>query len=145
MTTAATDTNGDVSFTFNPATLAGGQVITATATSSNGNTSEFSACKAVAAAGDIQFTNATYQVNENGGPAAITLTRVGGSSAEIRPVVTPASAPPAFGTGALTRSRSPGPALMLGFLGGEAVGSPFARKTRERSRGPLDRPPARCA
>src|SRR5207302_9684154 len=37
----------------------------------------------VAAAGDIQFTDATYQVNENDGPAAITLTRVGGSSGSI--------------------------------------------------------------
>ncbi|HVS81721.1 MAG TPA: LamG-like jellyroll fold domain-containing protein [Pyrinomonadaceae bacterium] len=91
MTTAATDSNGDVSFTFHPSVLTIGQFVTATATNSGTpfNTSEFSACFAVAngsaGAGDIQFTSATYTVAENvaGGMAAITLTRVGGSNGSI--------------------------------------------------------------
>ncbi|PYS82429.1 MAG: hypothetical protein DMF70_08025, partial [Acidobacteria bacterium] len=90
MTTAATDSNGDVSFTFHPSVLTIGQSVTATATSDvGGNTSEFSACAAIIngapGAGDIQFTSATYTVAENvpGGMAAITLTRVGGTNGSI--------------------------------------------------------------
>jgi CSLREA domain-containing protein len=41
------DSNGDISFTFNPTDLTIGQFITATATDGNGNTSEFSKCAQV--------------------------------------------------------------------------------------------------
>jgi CSLREA domain-containing protein len=86
------NTTGDASFTFHPSTLTVGQVVTATATSTGAqfNTSEFSACATVqsgdAGAGDIQFTSATYSVNENdpGGVAAITLTRVGGTNGQVQ-------------------------------------------------------------
>jgi CSLREA domain-containing protein len=86
------NTTGDASFTFHPTTLTVGQVVTATATSSGAqfNTSEFSACATVqsgdAGAGDIQFTSATYTINENdpGGVAAITLTRVGGTNGQVQ-------------------------------------------------------------
>lgn len=44
VTTGTTDGSGNVSFTFNPTSLASGQVITATATDASNNTSEFSAC-----------------------------------------------------------------------------------------------------
>jgi CSLREA domain-containing protein len=95
-TSEATDgTTGDASFTFHPAgTLFVGQVVTATATSTGASfsTSEFSACFAVSdgssGAGDIQFTSATYTVNENGGVAAISLTRVGGTNGQIQATFT---------------------------------------------------------
>src|SRR5205085_2755540 len=94
ITTGATDTNGNVSFTFHPdashaAAMTGVSVITATATSTGAffDTSEFSACVAVAdgsaGAGDIQFTSATYTIGEAGGTAAITVTRVGGSNGSV--------------------------------------------------------------
>jgi CSLREA domain-containing protein len=87
LTTGTTDANGDVAFTFHPAALTAGQVVTATATDADGNTSEFSQCFAVAggAAGQIEFTSATYNVAENvaGGMAAVTVTRTGGSDGAI--------------------------------------------------------------
>src|SRR6185503_1213600 len=82
-------TTGDVSFTFHPATLAVGDIVTATATSTGAldSTSEFSACALVVSGntnvGDIQFTSATYSVSESGPVAAITLTRVGGTNGQI--------------------------------------------------------------
>ena len=75
ITTGVTDSNGDVAFTFHPAVLTIGQVVTATATSTGASfsTSEFSACSPVtdgsSGAGDIQFTSATYSVAENVRPA----------------------------------------------------------------------------
>jgi CSLREA domain-containing protein len=85
--TPATDgTTGDVSFTFNPGSLSAGQVITATATDSSGNTSEFSACLTVVAGvpGTIQFaaanTNDT-ETNSGSHPVNIAVTRSGGDGA----------------------------------------------------------------
>ena len=85
MTTGTTDGNGDVSFTFHPTSMSVGQVITATATSTTGNTSEFSACITVitGTAGIIEFVSTTYNVNENAGPAQITFKRTGGSDGSI--------------------------------------------------------------
>ena len=85
VTTGITDGSGNVFFTFNPATLSPGDIVTATATDSNGNTSEFSQCKPVGAGspGDIQFTSPTYTVGEAGPTAAITVDRVGGSDGAI--------------------------------------------------------------
>jgi CSLREA domain-containing protein len=83
--TGMTDANGDVSFTFHPSALSVGQSITATATDSGGNTSEFSQCVAVAGGipGTIEFTSATYSVDENDGIAVITVKRTGGSQGSI--------------------------------------------------------------
>ncbi|MFL6209445.1 MAG: Calx-beta domain-containing protein [Pyrinomonadaceae bacterium] len=87
LTTDPTDGSGNVSFTFHPTTLSAGQVVTATATDTSGNTSEFSQCVTVAGgtAGQILFTSLTYSVAENvaGGMAAITVTRTGGSDGAI--------------------------------------------------------------
>jgi hypothetical protein len=94
MTTAQTNASGDVSFTFHPDVthapfMTIGSVITATATATGVfvDTSEFSACFTVAdgssGAGEIQFTDATYTVDEDQSTASITVTRVGGSNGAI--------------------------------------------------------------
>ena len=56
-TTATTGANGDALWSFNPSSLTGGEIITATATDSDGNTSEFSACFTATAVafGEIKF------------------------------------------------------------------------------------------
>src|SRR5207237_9102060 len=81
--TGTTDANGDVSFTFHPASLTVGQFVTATATDNVGNTSEFSACATVAGrhAGTVQLRSPPYSIAENdpAGVAHITVRRVGGS------------------------------------------------------------------
>jgi len=83
--TGMTDGNGDVSFTFNPSALTAGQFITATATDTSGNTSEFSQCFASAGGtpGAIVFTSSTYTVGEGGGTAHLNVTRSGGSDGSI--------------------------------------------------------------
>jgi CSLREA domain-containing protein len=79
VTTGNTDGSGDVGFTFNPATLNLGDVITATATDVNGNTSEFSACFTVAFP-DITFNASgnlsagTYNNVTINSPAVVTMT-----------------------------------------------------------------------
>jgi len=86
LTASTTNASGDVTpFTFHPASLTAGQVVTATASDSLGNTSEFSACFTVVAgtAGTIQFSSSTYSVGEGATPAVISVTRVGGSSGAI--------------------------------------------------------------
>ncbi|MDX6443533.1 MAG: trimeric autotransporter adhesin [Blastocatellia bacterium] len=100
-------TTGDGSFTFHPAFLTVGQVVTATATTTGAffNTSEFSACSSVIdgspGAGDIQFTSATYSVAENVAglhQAAITLTRVGGTNGSISSTFTTSNGTATSGT-----------------------------------------------
>ena len=49
VTTGTTDGSGNVAFTYSPATLNVGDTVTATATDSSGNTSEFSTCGVVTA------------------------------------------------------------------------------------------------
>ncbi len=85
MTTGTTDGSGNVGFTFHPATMNVGQSITATATSTTGNTSEFSQCFTVTTgtAGVVEFVSAGYNVNENAGPAQITFKRTGGTDGSI--------------------------------------------------------------
>lgn len=76
-----TNASGDAGFTFNVANAdLIGPVFTATATDSNGNTSEFSQCQTAVgnSPGALQFSAPTYNVNENGGTATITVTRTGG-------------------------------------------------------------------
>jgi Peptidase family C25/Calx-beta domain len=55
LNTGATDVNGDVAFNFTTS-LTAGQVITATATDANGNTSEYSACSTVTSS-DVVFNS----------------------------------------------------------------------------------------
>jgi CSLREA domain-containing protein len=86
--TGNTDANGDVSFTFHPTTLSVGDVITATATDPNNNTSEFSACTTTVAGtpGTLQFSSATYSTAEgNSGShnVTVTVTRAGGSDSAV--------------------------------------------------------------
>jgi CSLREA domain-containing protein len=85
LTTNNTDANGDVSFTFHPTSLTLGQAVTATATDSGGNTSEFSQClnTLTGNAGTVQFSQPTYTAAEPDGVAHITVKRVGGSDGSI--------------------------------------------------------------
>ncbi len=79
-TTANTDANGSASFSVQfPVSFPTGSVITATATDSVGNTSEFSLCRVVNAPGTVQFLNAFYSVQEQGGVATITVSRTFGT------------------------------------------------------------------
>ncbi|MGB8507644.1 MAG: hypothetical protein WCD76_04505, partial [Pyrinomonadaceae bacterium] len=72
VTTGTTDGSGNVSFTFSPATLTIGQVVTATATDASGNTSEFSPCAPVtvlayrSAASGNWNANSTWEQSSDG-------------------------------------------------------------------------------
>ncbi|MFL6209441.1 MAG: Calx-beta domain-containing protein, partial [Pyrinomonadaceae bacterium] len=87
LTTDTTATDGNVSFTFHPATLNAGDIITATTTDDSGNTSEFSQCVTAqgGSAGFIAFTSPSSSVPENvaGGMAAIIVSRSGGTAGSI--------------------------------------------------------------
>jgi CSLREA domain-containing protein len=65
MTTGNTDANGDVGFVFNPAALADGQFVTATATAANGHTSELSVCFAEDTTPPIVTPNVTGTLGNN--------------------------------------------------------------------------------
>ncbi|MEN3332223.1 MAG: hypothetical protein V7641_1588 [Blastocatellia bacterium] len=83
-TSVTTDANGNAIINFiSSMTLASGRVITATATDSAGNTSEFSPCDSSNATGSAQFSSATYKVLEDVGSAVITVIRVGGSKGTL--------------------------------------------------------------
>jgi CSLREA domain-containing protein len=83
-TTADTGANGDALWSLNPTNLNAGDFITATATDSLGNTSEFSACFQATGfnAGTIQFVNAPYADSETNADHTVTITvsRTGGSN-----------------------------------------------------------------
>lgn len=82
-TTVTTDAMGNATFKTDVATpVVSGQFVTATATDPQGNTSQFSnAIPAVPA--QLQFSAATYAVNEADGAATITVTRAGGSGGTV--------------------------------------------------------------
>lgn len=85
--TASITTNGagtaPIDSTFLTAVPAG-QFITATATDSNGNTSEFSNAIVVQSLpGQLQFSMSNYVVDETAGTATITVTRANGSSGTV--------------------------------------------------------------
>jgi Calx-beta domain len=78
-TTAVTGANGVANYSANiPVVLKSGQLVTATATDSFGNTSEFSS-PITEVFGTVQFQMASYTVSEGVGTATIVATRSGGS------------------------------------------------------------------
>ena len=77
--TALTGADGLASYSANvPTLLKSGQLVTATATDSAGNTSEFSS-PITEVFGTVQFEMASYVVSEGAGTATIVATRSGGS------------------------------------------------------------------
>src|SRR5262249_22311044 len=82
--TVTTDSNGNATIdaTF-PIPLQSGRVITATATDSVGNTSEFSPCNSSDAAGTVQFSASSIKVIEDIGLLNINVLRRGGSSGSL--------------------------------------------------------------
>ncbi|HZI60435.1 MAG TPA: Calx-beta domain-containing protein [Pyrinomonadaceae bacterium] len=74
--------NASIDVTF-PIALPSGRVISATATDPNGNTSEFSAAPASAAAGSVQFGFDSFFVIEDVGMATVTVQRAGGFSGNL--------------------------------------------------------------
>ena len=80
-----TDAGGNGAFDLTFAlSLPANQVVTATATSPTGNTSEFSACFAAApAAGSLSFSVGTLFVSESAGQASFVVNRTGGTAGSI--------------------------------------------------------------
>jgi photosystem II stability/assembly factor-like uncharacterized protein len=83
-TQVRTDAGGNASFDVTlTAQLAQGRVVTATATDSAGNTSEFSPCDASAAAGSVEFSSTDFNVLEDAGAAVVRVLRTGGSRGTV--------------------------------------------------------------
>ena len=83
-TNVTTDAGGNGAFvvTLN-GTIPLGRVVTATATDSAGNTSEFSACVAVTSAGALLIANPTVSVGEGAGSATINVSRISGATGGV--------------------------------------------------------------
>jgi len=79
-----TDRNGNASINTVLSVLPTGNYVTATATSSDNNTSEFSPCALVGgpSAGQFQFDAASYVYYETSGEALITVTRSNGNTGQ---------------------------------------------------------------
>jgi hypothetical protein len=79
-----TDANGNADVSITVPIFTPWQFITATATDSNNNTSEFSKCRQVNEShGTLNFSHLSYSVNESAGSATITVTRTGGSGGTV--------------------------------------------------------------
>jgi hypothetical protein len=118
-----TDATGAASFntTFASATTVG-HAVTATATNTaTGDTSEFSACRAITnpPSGTVQFDSATYSVNESAGTATVTVTRTGGSFGAVTvsyaSAADTATAPADFASAAGTLTFADGDAAPKSF------------------------------
>ncbi len=80
-----TDANGNGSFGVAMSIpLQAGQVITATATDSAGNTSEFSPCDTSKATGSVHFATGSLRVIEDVGFVTVNVLRTGGSTGTLR-------------------------------------------------------------
>ena len=101
--TTGADCNASINVTL-PVNIPAGEVITATATDPQGNTSEFSACRALSAPPTVQFSAATFTVGESEGTATITVTRAGDTSGAV--TVNYATANGTAGGGAACGSNS---------------------------------------
>ncbi len=83
-TPVTTDANGNATINATFAVPLGeDRVVTATATDSEGNTSEFSAGDATSAVGNVQFSVSSIQVNEDLGLLTVTVLRKGGSAGSL--------------------------------------------------------------
>lgn len=79
-TTTNTDANGNSNFSAQfPVSIPQGSVVTATATDSAGNTSEFSVCNVVNAPGSVQFISSLQLVVEQAGSITVNVSRTLGS------------------------------------------------------------------
>jgi parallel beta-helix repeat protein len=80
-TEATTDASGVAAFAASfPVNVTAGQAVTATATDSTGNTSEFSLCHEVNAPGSFRFISASFAADESKGAASVTVTRTLGTA-----------------------------------------------------------------
>jgi Calx-beta domain-containing protein/IPT/TIG domain-containing protein len=79
-----TDGSGNGAFTVTfPATLAGGSVVSATATDPFGNTSEFSSCRTVLGAGTFVFNSSTNGISEASSSLAVVVNRTNGTGGAV--------------------------------------------------------------
>ena len=80
-TVATTDASGVAAFTASfPVAASPGQAVTATATDSAGNTSEFSLCYEVNAPGAFQFISTSFDVDESKGSVSVIVSRTLGTA-----------------------------------------------------------------
>jgi Calx-beta domain/Carboxypeptidase regulatory-like domain len=83
-TNITTNGSGNATYNLTGFVVSVGQVVTATATDSSGNTSEFSPCLTVTNnPGNVSFNVTSSSGAENSGVAAITIDRVNGASGTI--------------------------------------------------------------
>jgi hypothetical protein len=82
-TNVTTDGSGNASFSaLTPIPLSSGRAVTATATDSLGNTSEFSPCQTNLTS-LVSFSQSAYTVGESGGSVTITVNRTNSQSGEM--------------------------------------------------------------